>query len=73
MFMNFNIGVPQDDVETQKKIEKQLNEQKIFFTNEGSDEFTYNINAGFQDLKEADAFVDQWNPFVYIETESFEI
>ena len=74
MFMNVNIGIPIDDVETQQKIEKQLNEQGVYFTNEGSGEFTYNINAGFfQDLKEADEILEQWNPFVYIETESFEI
>ena len=73
MFRNVNIGVPQEDVETQQRIEKQLEEQNVYFTNEGSGKFTYNINAGFQDLKEADAFVEQWEKVVYIETETFDI
>lgn len=71
-FVNVNIGVDRKDKSTIDQIENELNSLGIYYDNDGGDENTYNINAGFENESQARIFEEKWKGKVYVETETFE-
>ena len=71
-FVNVNIGVDRKDKSTIDQIENELNSLGIYYDNDGGDENTYNINAGFENESQARIFEEKWEGKVYVETETFE-
>ncbi len=56
-FTNLNIGVPRDQMDTVgAAIEAYLDSKGIYHDNDGGDDLTYNINAGFDSKEEAYSF-----------------
>ena len=81
--MNINIGIDKNAKKGKQqidKLEKWLDKNGIYFTNEGGDKDTYNINAGFNksDIpilskefeKLANSLSTTSSP-IYIDTETF--
>ena len=69
--LNVNIGVPREKIKLIKVIEDELDVAGVYFDNDGGDDFTYNINAGFDDLIQGRIFEKKWAKITYVETELF--
>lgn len=72
IFTNINMGVERKDEATIEKIEAELDGLNVYYDNDGGDDETYNINAGFENREQAEHFISKWEDKVYVETETFE-
>ena len=71
-FVNVNIGIERSNQKLIDKFENLLTKKGVYFDNDGGDETTYNINAGFDNEDQGRRFADfAEKNGAYVDTETF--